>query len=191
MKKLIGILMLICFISCSGGKEIGYNVNGVKLGIREVRVVHIDMRFSEDEVNGIKRALFGWERGLNGLIEFRVEEGFDMGEDDLRGMGYGEWYILKKRLGDVKRSIDIGGKTLGYCDRVGGNVMTLIWERVSLEEIDGIVMHEVGHLMGMGHGVGLMGVYYGGWRCIDKGSMEWVGSRYGVRVEDLNYCWVR
>lgn len=193
--ELIKYVILISLIGCVGevsGGNYYYIRNDYIIERGREITVYIDAEFSRGEVEEIGRSLREWEYGMNGRVKFKEKE-FRMGGNEIiEAEGLDSWYILKTDSWKVGRPIDRGNwKVLGYCDLVGGRKLYLLMDRVKRSQMRGVMLHEIGHLMGAVHmGDRLMGPTYD-WEkysCIDRETMLQVGERWGIKVEDLNYC---
>jgi hypothetical protein len=74
---------------------------------------------------------------------------------------------------------------------VRGKYIYVIPERLKKEWEMGVIMHEIGHLMGVEHMEGtLMSAYFNKvpMICLDYGVMKAVGEKWGIGIERLNYC---
>jgi hypothetical protein len=167
MKRWIMLIM----IGCMG--EAGYK--GVERieGGKEYNV-YIDKNFGGREVKEIELGIGEWNEVLNGRMEIVVvSKEFDMEVEILERLGDRDWLILKKEW---------EGGELGYVDRVGGGIIWL--NRGGREK--GVVMHEIGHLMGLEHGKGIMRKRYSGYECIGRDVVEELERLLGER--GLRYC---
>jgi len=148
--------------------------------------IYLDKNFGELDKIEIEKGICQWNYALNGYVKMEiVDSNFDMEVEVLRGMGEGDWLILK--VG----SDGVSDGTLGYVDHVGGNIVHIVRDRVENDWVSGIVMHEIGHLLGVRHDqVYLMQEKYkwAEFRCIDYGTMELVSKEIGIGIEQLNYC---
>ena len=80
-------------------------------------------------------------------------------------------------------------KTLAFTDKIGGNVVYVVSDRIESLDMEGVVMHEMGHIFGIRHRVrGLMQPSYvrKEYGCIDKEAVEELERVMGVR--GMNYC---
>jgi hypothetical protein len=72
-----------------------------------------------------------------------------------------------------------------------GGLMIVYVDRIGTRDLGGIVMHELGHVLGVGHGErGLMAVHYhpAEQQCIDKATITAVAARRRLAVDQLNWC---
>lgn len=88
--------------------------------------------------------------------------------------------------------MDIGdSKVLAWVDKIGGNKIFIIEERVKIEDLENIMLHEIGHILGARHvGKTLMNSKYNKYyyTCIDQITASQIGAFLGLDVDNLNYC---
>jgi hypothetical protein len=187
-----GILNLECINLHSGGHIIFRS--GEVGDIIRIIPIWIDWRFTTGEKESIKEGIAEWDNGLNGWMKLRVIDEEFNGEDwKIKKMyTYGGWAVVKVTVEDLPILYKWDGEsTLGYVDEIGGNIISLVEARLSEDMIKYVIMHEAGHLLGLGHdGKHLMGAYYSrnNFRCIDEGTMERVGKIWNIRKGLLNFC---
>ena len=188
-----GIIMII-ISGCIMGGRYRYTDNARMGGGREIKV-WISEEFKEEEREEIRKGIGEWNYGLNGRIEIKIEdEGFkEEGEKVAKQVREGGWIIRRIGSGD-KRIPKAEGKGLwviGFVEGIKGQHMYLIWDRLPRDVIKGVVMHEIGHLLGVGHiGHRLMSGEYGkeGSSCIDYETMWAVAEAQDISMEGLNFC---
>lgn len=156
--------------------------------------IWVDKNFGNLDQLSIDDAIHQWNYALNGYIKLIVvDTHFDMEinkiEERNRTNG---WFFLKiDSKNTMIPSTEEGYKTIGFCDRIGGKFMYIVRDRLSNEEVFGVVLHEAGHLGGVDHvGEDLMYKHYSlaGYQCIDYETIKAVSLYQGLPVNELNYC---
>ena len=69
--------------------------------------------------------------------------------------------------------------------------MIVYLDRVGTRDLGGVVMHELGHVLGLAHGErGLMAAHYHptDQRCVDKATITAVAAQRRLAVNQLNWC---
>jgi predicted Zn-dependent protease len=151
----------------------------------------VDRNFPKTQQQEILKAINEWNVALNGQMVLQVVDlDFDMEVDKItRVMNENGIMILSvPSYGAVMRLID-DGSLAGKTDRIGGNVVYILNDRVNEKTINVIALHEIGHLLGAEHsGQGLMRSSYHPNLCIDKETIEQVARFNGIDVNKMNYC---
>ncbi len=158
--------------------------------------IWIDGQFSANDKIEIEHGIDQWNQALNGYMVLHVEsDNFDMEPSILervavRGDG---WLFLKI---DSRNSIvhDEGSNlTLAFVNRIGsnGNRVYYVSDRLNTHMMQGVTMHEVGHLLGANHhGLYLMQptFHWAEYRCIDQGTLQQVATYWHLPLAHLHYC---
>lgn len=151
--------------------------------------IYLDKNFGEMDRLSIGDAVRQWNYALNGHVKITiVDTAFDMEVEKIQGMGASDWMILKI---DSSNGMVVDDRMLAYVDKVGGRKMWIIRDRIQNEWVGGIVMHEMGHLLGIQHDdVYLMQKSYkwAEFRCIDYGTARLAARQLGLNIKQLNYC---
>lgn len=155
--------------------------------IREIPI-WIDRDFGNSDLIAIDDAINKWNYVLNGHIHlyiidinFYTDPAKISEQQKLNG-----WIILKTNHNhnDVKKAI-------GFVDKINGNYIYLVRERLTNEDIFGVMLHEIAHLLGAKHNSqGLMYKEYNRtkYQCVDFDTMEEVADAQNLSIKDLNYC---
>jgi hypothetical protein len=72
-----------------------------------------------------------------------------------------------------------------------GGLMIVYIDRIGTRDLGSVVMHELGHVLGVGHGEkGLMAAHYhpADQQCVDKATIAAVAAKRRLAVDQLNWC---
>jgi len=201
---LIVVIIAAIIVGCAG---VTLNPSNPKLGlyhythvpvfeeapIREIPI-WIDINFGEADKLAIDDAINAWNFAMNGYVKLKVvDTKFDMEIDKIvTQVNSGGWLFLK--VDSKNKMVPINDKgywTIGFCEQVGGHHMYLVRDRLGNDDVYGVTLHEIGHLMGSGHvGQRLMYPHYSRARfqCIDYDTMVKVSAFFDLELRNLNYC---
>lgn len=194
MRKFFGVLIfvLLGLVGCMPRQAIHYYIHAADGHVSEIRYypIYVDKDFGAGDKVAIAEGIEQWNFALNGQVRLAVVDwDFMMSPSILKENA---WYILKVdssctfKPTDTKTDI-----TLAWANRIGGNYIYIIRDRIGNSDVKGITMHEVGHLLGTDH-VGKYLMYYRFNRlkydCVDYASVESVGKVLKLDVKSLNYC---
>ena len=209
MHLLLLVAIIIMAISALAGCAGWFTaLNGEKLGrytyiqrpayvgypIRTIPI-WIDKNFGEADLLEIDRAVNSWNYVLNGYIKLQiVDTKFDMQIDRIvKRVRENGWLFMKI---DGKSSL-VPGPTdphdwsIGFAERIGGNHLYLVRERLHNDWVYGVTMHEIGHLLGSPH-IGNRLMYprmtRSRYQCVDYDTMWTVAVYNGISPDLLNYC---
>ena len=163
------------------------------LVVREIPI-WIDRGFGESDRVAIDDAIRAWNYSLNGYIKLRVvDTEFDMEVDKIVTQVKSNGWLIMKIEGNnpMVPVLKDGYRTIGFCERVGGNHLYLIRDRLSNEDIFGVTLHEMGHLLGSGQvGDHLMHPHFSRakFQCIDSVTLVEVAKYNGIPADRMNYC---
>ena len=194
MSKLLLALLLLC-CGCSPIYSRVYAVRTEPIEPPRVIPVWVDTRFAPGHVREIDRAVEQWNWTLNGYVVLRVVDIEFNGElDKLKEQHELGGYLVRwttSRAMAVRD--DAGEETLGYADSVGGHNLWLVMDRVRRADVAGVTAHELGHLLGVDHGAGIMAAAYDrhGVLCVDKGTAAKAELALAQRAGAFNYCEVQ
>lgn len=156
--------------------------------------IWIDREFGEADKLAIDDAIQAWNYAMNGYIRLKVvDTAFDMEVPKIvQQVREGGWLFLKIKSDNPLVPVsDKGFWTIGFTEQIGGHHLYLIRDRLGNDDIFGVTLHEIGHLMGSGHvGERLMYPHYSRarFRCIDKATIDVVASYNGLPADRLNFC---
>ncbi len=200
---LLACLASLLVVSCGvfNGPIAGayqYTDHAGSRGIHPVRVINIwiDKDFGEADKLSISDAIGQWNFVLNGYVILNVvDTQFDMEPSKIvtqvRENGWLFMRVNSKDSSFIPTIKEAGYYCIGFTERVGGNHLYLVRDRLANEEVQGVTMHEIGHLLGSPHiGDRLMSPHYqrNGWQCIDYATVQKVAEWQEIPVEKLNYC---
>lgn len=193
------ITLAIMLSGCLLGPELGQftYVDHTALRGKTVREIPIwvDKNFAEVDRVSIANAVATWNHALNGYVHLSiVDREFDMEVSKIIDQVHaGGWLFLKIKSGSPIIPVAKSGyRVLGFTEIVGGQHLWLVIDRLANEDVFGITLHEIGHLLGANHTSGehLMFPYYtrARYQCIDKESLSKVAAYYKLPLSNLNYC---
>jgi Matrixin len=134
----------------------------------------------------ILRAINEWNVALNGFVRFEI---MPDGKDARTRTGV-HWVITSKKGGQSTGLPTTLAATYPVTD-VGG-LMVIYVERIGRRDLGGVVMHELGHVLGLGHNPkgGLMAAHYHptSQQCVDRATVEAVAAKRGLPLARLNWC---
>lgn len=186
------------FLHPSGEPELGeynYTHRPVYIGApQRVIQVWVDKNFDSGDQERIAKSVEAWNFALNGHIKIEiVDTQFDMEVDKIVAQVKSNGWLIMKINSDstLIPTPEKGFSVIGFTERVGGNHMWLVRDRLGYSSIYGVTLHEIGHLMGSDHvGQRLMYPHYSQARfqCIDFETIKSVANWNNLPIGDLNYC---
>lgn len=108
--------------------------------------LYVDGRFARWEIESIHNAAEQWTYETGGLVEFEFVSSMKIEPDTV--------IIFKKNHEEEEvQSVDIEikGNSLGYYSK-NTNIIAVVYDRIySIDLYEEVVMHELGHALGLGH----------------------------------------
>jgi len=159
--------------------------------------IWIDKNFGAGDQLAIDDAINQWNYAMNGYVVLKVvDTSFDMEVDKItKQVAEGGWLFMKidssNKIVPDHKDKDKGYWTIGFTEKLGGSHMYLVRDRLRNEDVFGVTLHEIGHLMGSDHvGERLMYPHYGRARfqCIDQETIKAVAKWWDLNYGVLNYC---
>lgn len=156
--------------------------------------IWIDKEFSEGDKLAIDDAINQWNFALNNYIVLRVvNDNFDMEPSVInRVMLKGEgWLILKINSGSEFVHDEGCMLTLAFVNEIGGNRAYFIRDRLGSDQMIGVAMHEIGHLLGAKHDHAHLMRPVFNWatyRCVDEEAIKKVAAYQHLEFKYMNYC---
>jgi hypothetical protein len=153
--------------------------------------IYEDKNFGNADLVSLDSAVGQWNYALNGYIRLVVvSTTFDMQPEILDSVvnHNSGWLILKT---DSYSEVAKNKLTVGTSNSVGGNVIHIIRDRITNEDLEIIMLHEIGHLLGSGHNTSyLMAKHFDRdhMQCIDYFTLSNVASFQHIQLNRLNYC---
>lgn len=192
MKKLLLLLVfLLVGIGCVPRTALHYYIHADGKTI-EVKYypIYVDRDFGDADKVAIAQAVEQWNFSLNGQVRLAVVDWNFMMEPSV--LKENAWYILRVNSACTFKPPDTPtDRTLAWANKLGGNYIYIIRDRLWNDDVKGITMHELGHLLGSDH-VGTYLMYYrfnrNRYDCVDYASAESVGKALHLNGSALNYC---
>lgn len=191
MKKiLIGMVMLM--MGCVGRPSTPFVYLSVPeeaaLAPQRVYRLHVEKEFTDVDKASIATAVGHWNFALNGYVRIEIVDleykfGDVLGADD--------WTIVKidhfnEKVKDRKK-----WRKLAFADRIGGQHLWIVRDRIQDGWMVGIILHEIGHLLGASHeGKDLMQPHFveNGYVCVDEETLKQVAQHQQIPFKKLNFC---
>ena len=164
--------------------------------------VRIDTAFSAQERATIENAVAEWNHVLNGHVRLEIAEAFNAGPTPTP-------YVVKDpktwfvgRVNGSGAGFDSGhGIRKGAFSRAlaqthelanGGQLVPVFSDRVGSRDLNGIMLHEMGHALGLDHDAKglLMHAHYASHKqqCIDRSAVHALAIQRRLPFDDLNWC---
>ena len=191
--KLLFILMLslaMALISCNTHKYKYTQIPPPGYTLR-TKPVWVDKTFSPQDKAVIEDAVGQWNHVLNGTVVLKiVSYQFDMEIETLYQASREKGLLIMRVESD---NYMVGDPTTGaWVNELGGGRLYVVKDKVSTDMLKGIMLHELGHVMGASHQEGntLMFERYNTLKftCIDQATVKQVSTYQLINLNHLNYC---
>jgi Putative peptidase family len=138
----------------------------------------------------ILRAVNEWNVALNGLVRFTIVDDSSVPVANPRQSR--PWSIMAAQ-GISPRVVPGPTIALAHTQPLpgSGGLMIVYVDRIGTRDLGGVVMHELGHVLGVGHGEkGLMAAHYhpADQQCVDRATIAAVAAQRQLAVDQLNWC---
>jgi Matrixin len=156
----------------------------------EIVPLRITGSFPPGDRAKILRAVNEWNVALNGFVRFTIVE--DSGTSSIHARQSRPWSIMAAE--GVGPRVALGPTiALAHTQAIpgAGGLMIVYLDRIGMRDLGSVVMHELGHVLGVGHAEkGLMAAHYHpvDQQCVDKATITAVAAKRRLAVDQLNWC---
>jgi len=158
--------------------------------------IYIDNKFCITDKALIKTAIDNWNDALNGYLILKIiSTNFIESKESIKRIIKEKSFVILQTYSDneiiKERDID-DNLTIGLANKIGGNIIHLVRDRLSEKDITPITMHELGHLLGADHTEEkyLMNYLYSKdrYKCVDLYTIRQVSEFWHLPIQRMNYC---
>ena len=158
--------------------------------VPETVPLRITGAFSPGDRAKILRAVNEWNVALNGFVRFTIVD--DSVAPVAKARAPRPWSIMAAEgVGPrVARGPTVALAVTQPVPGAGG-LMIVYLDRIGTRDLGSVVMHELGHVLGVGHGEkGLMAAHYhpSDQQCVDKATAAAVAAGRRLPADQLNWC---
>ena len=169
----------------------GYAASAIHVAVIPL---HIDRTFPAAERDHILSAIDQWNNVMNGTMRFDIApDAYDFttyAAGPLRAAR--AWVIARVDSHHPLIDNPTFHRALAVSVGVRSGVIYIVHDRIGRRDLTGIVMHELGHVLGLRHDAGgrLMSPYAtkDAQKCIDKGTVRALALAHGFDLEVFNWC---
>lgn len=163
-----------------------YTYHPASTAAPEIIALQIDTSFAAADSANVLRAVAEWNQALNGWVRFDVIAA--------GGWQARSWNIRAER-GGRPDTRDGGGQPLSFTQAgfasIGGKMVIYV-DRIGTRDLRGIVLHELGHVLGLDHDprANLMSMRYvpSAEQCVDEQTMQRIAAARHLPLASLNWC---
>jgi hypothetical protein len=193
--------LMVCLFQCGHLPTPFHYVKQSPYAVAPLKTIDvwIDKDFSDNDQIFIDDAVNQWNFALNGRIHINiVSRQFNMEESIIRKVFDGGGWLFMKVTSDNPMVQDVpnkdgspGSVVVAWADKVGGNRIYMVRDRLPDKWMTGVMLHEIGHLLGAKHQVTYLmepTYKYEDSRCIDEDTLKQVAIVQDIPFNRLNYC---
>lgn len=172
-----------------------YTSNSPAKPVSDITPVWIDETFSPSFKQTIRAAFKEWNTALNGYGYFEViSEDFDLDIDVIKQvLATDQGVIVLNRSLTDKIVMDMPEGVLAWVSELEAHDLNIVTKRIGTRNLKTIVMHEIGHTLGVGHlpvkGSLMFPIYESESNCIDKLTIMMLSSIHSkYDYKQMSYC---